>query len=62
MRKVLLSLWLCVSVWLLLACSSNPEHPTLVDKLPVIYPDYIGVTIPADIAPLNFNLRGVNFM
>ena len=55
MRKVLLSLWLCVSVWLLLACSSNPEHPTLVDKLPVIYPDYIGVTIPADIAPLNFN-------
>ena len=55
MRKVLLSLWLCVSVWLLLACSSNPEYPTLVDKLPVIYPDYIGVTIPADIAPLNFN-------
>jgi len=55
MRKVLLSLWLCVSVWLLLACSSNPEHPTLVDKLPEIYPDYIGVTIPADIAPLNFN-------
>lgn len=55
MRKVLLSLWLCVSVWLLLACSSNSEHPTLVDKLPVIYPDYIGVTIPADIAPLNFN-------
>lgn len=55
MRKVLLLLWLCVSVWLLLACSSNPEHPTLVDKLPVIYPDYIGVTIPADIAPLNFN-------
>jgi hypothetical protein len=55
MRKVLLSLWLCVSVWLLLACSSNSEHPTLVDKLPVIYPDYIGVTIPVDIAPLNFN-------
>ena len=55
MRKVLLSLWFCVSVWLLLDCSSNPEHPTLVDKLPVIYPDYIGVTIPADIAPLNFN-------
>ncbi len=27
-----------------------------VDRLPDIYPDYIGVTIPADIAPLNFNV------
>ena len=26
------------------------------DTLPDIYPDYIGVTIPAGIAPLNFNL------
>ena len=26
-----------------------------MDTLPDIYPDYIGVTIPADIAPLNFN-------
>jgi hypothetical protein len=27
----------------------------MVERLPDIYPDYIGVTIPADIAPLNFN-------
>jgi len=26
-----------------------------VDQLPAIYPDYIGVTIPVGIAPLNFN-------
>jgi hypothetical protein len=25
------------------------------DALPAIYPDYVGVTIPAEIAPLNFN-------
>ena len=25
------------------------------DTLPDIYPDYVGVTIPAEIAPLNFN-------
>ena len=55
MKHLLLSLSLCASVFLVLSCGSNPEHPTIVDKLPEIYPDYIGVTIPADIAPLNFN-------
>ena len=38
-----------------MACSSEPENVIKVDRLPEIYPDYIGVTIPADIAPLNFN-------
>ncbi|MBR6868668.1 MAG: PD40 domain-containing protein [Bacteroidales bacterium] len=38
---------------LLAACSGNT---TFVEELPAIYPDYIGVTIPAGIAPLNFNL------
>ena len=55
MKHLLLSLSLCASVFLVLSCGSNPEHPTIVDKLPEIYPDYIDVTIPADIAPLNFN-------
>ena len=27
----------------------------MVNDLPKIYPDYVGVTIPAEIAPLNFN-------
>ena len=39
-----------------MSCHSVPEHPTMVEKLPEIYPDYIGVTIPADIAPMNFNM------
>ena len=44
-----------LGIWLLLACSSQPTDPILVDRQPEIYPDYIGVTVPADIAPLNFN-------
>ena len=54
MKHLFLSLCLCVSVSLL-SCSSGPDNPTLASQLPEIYPDYIGVTIPADIAPLNFN-------
>ena len=54
MKHLFLSLCLCVSVFLL-SCSSGPANPTQASQLPEIYPDYIGVTIPADIAPLNFN-------
>ena len=41
---------------LLLACTSRPENPVAVNDMPNIYPDYIGVTIPAEVAPLNFNM------
>lgn len=44
-----------VGCWLLAACSSHPTNVSKVDQLPEIYPDYIGVTVPVDIAPLNFN-------
>lgn len=46
---------LCLAL-LFTSCGSRPENPMRVDALPNIYPDYIGVTIPADIAPLNFNV------
>ena len=49
------SLCLCVFVFHFFSCTSEPKDVTKVDALPEIYPDYIGVTIPADIAPLNFN-------
>lgn len=55
MRKLILSLCLGVSTFQLLSCSSGPENPTMVGQLPAIYPDYVGVTVPAEIAPLNFN-------
>ena len=44
-----------IGVLLLLACTSRPTAPVQVARLPDIYPDYIGVTIPVGIAPLNFN-------
>jgi hypothetical protein len=43
------------------SCASAPYNPTKVDALPAIYPDYVGVTIPAGIAPLNFNWAGGDF-
>ena len=47
--------WLPLLAACLLAASCTGST-TYVDFLPEIYPDYIGVTIPADIAPMNFNL------
>lgn len=44
-------------IWMLLACSSRPENVQVVDQLPVIYPDYVGVTVPVGIAPLNFSMK-----
>ena len=38
-----------------ISCTHSPKDVVKVDSLPEIYPDYIGVTIPADIAPLDFN-------
>ena len=48
--------WLPILTACLLAVACTNKGTTLEDFLPEIYPDYIGVTIPADIAPLNFNL------
>ena len=43
---------------LLAACSPHVENAVEKDTLPPIYPDYTDVTIPRNIAPLNFMLRG----
>ncbi len=39
------------------SCSDTPSDVTEVNALPNIFPDYAGVTIPAEIAPLNFNAK-----
>ncbi len=39
------------------ACTPVPREVTVVDGLPETYPVYQGVTIPGNIAPLNFLLR-----
>ena len=50
---------LAVLAIVLAACSAHPSVPqeaTSVDALPEIFPDYTEVTIPSNIAPLNFML------
>ena len=41
----------------LLSCTPTPENVQKSDALPPLYPDYCDVTIPVNIAPLNFLLR-----
>ena len=42
---------------LLASCSAGHENAVKQNSLPHIYPDYAGVTVPVNIAPLNFLLR-----
>ena len=42
---------------LLAACTPSPKDERESDDYPDIYPDYVGVTVPCNIAPLNFMLR-----
>lgn len=52
MNRFLLSL---VPAVILVACSRGTTE--MVDVLPPVFPDYVGVTVPAQIAPMNFNLQ-----
>jgi hypothetical protein len=38
------------------ACNKKVENAQTINENPVIFPDYTGVTIPSNIAPLNFNV------
>lgn len=51
--KYILSIAICS---LLAACSQHPVNIIQVASQPSIYPDYKNVTIPARIAPMNFNV------
>lgn len=42
---------------ILASCTPTPENVQKSNELPPIYPDYCDVTIPENIAPLNFLLR-----
>ncbi len=42
----------------LVGCRQEPADAVLVKQQPAIYPDYIDVTVPAGMAPLNFNVLG----
>lgn len=45
-------------VLLVVACSPSPSNVVEVKEAAPIYPDYTDVTIPQNIAPLNFLVRG----
>ena len=57
----LLAMLMCMVV----SCTTKPTDAIVANDYPRIYPDYIGVTIPVDIAPLDFNcadVKEVRFM
>lgn len=45
---------LCSTLFFLTSCTETPSDVQQINQLPSIYPDYIGVTIPVGIAPLDF--------
>ena len=52
-------LLLAVAMLLLSSCANHPDAPSYakeVKSLPTIFPDYCNVTVPYNIAPLNFML------
>ena len=51
-----LSFYLLTLLLFLAACSEAVSDSRQETAQPAIYPDYIGVTIPVNIAPLNFNM------
>lgn len=55
--NTLLAVCLASSI-LLSSCMKAVENPQVVNENPQIFPDYVGVTIPAGIAPMNFNVIG----
>lgn len=46
-----------IIICLILMSCNKPENVKMSHTLPPIYPDYINVTIPVNIAPLNFLMR-----
>ena len=48
-----------IACMLMTGCGGDvPENPVQRQDTPTIFPDYIGVTVPVGIAPLNFNYAG----
>lgn len=50
-----------MAAMMLASCTEKPENVTRVDKVPAIFPDYSGVTIPDGIAPMDFNVTGDDY-
>lgn len=47
-----------LTIWLLLSCGPEKVTDAILSELPPeIYPDYVDVTIPVNVAPLNFTMQ-----
>lgn len=57
MRKFFIHIILLGFLSFLTSCTPTPKDVVMQDEQPPIYPDYCDVTIPENIAPLNFLLR-----
>lgn len=53
-RSILVFLTLATAVSGLAGCSSWDEPKSSTDQQPPLFPDYSGVTVPSNIAPMNF--------
>lgn len=54
MKQLLLSL---LTFFLYIGCTENRVASKLGNTYPDIFPDYKGISIPINIAPLNFTVR-----
>ncbi len=52
------SLLLTGSIALFISCSNGHRADRAIDQYPNIFPDYKDVTVPCNIAPLNFEVQG----
>ena len=64
-KQYFVGAWLMGAMLGLGSCMSKPgilvpTNPIQANQLPKIYPDYIGVTVPATIAPLNFHVEDID--
>ena len=60
MKRIIGKLYILVLLVLpeiLVSCTPTPENVQKSQEMPSIYPDYCDVTIPVNIAPLNFLVR-----
>jgi len=56
MRRFVFCIYIWISFWGLISCNS-PKDVLTSEDMPPVYPDYTEITIPCNIAPLNFMLR-----
>ncbi|HAH24177.1 MAG TPA: hypothetical protein DCL77_10545, partial [Prolixibacteraceae bacterium] len=57
MIKYLHTITIVILIALINSCSTDISNYSQVDRLPVLFPDYTGIVIPPNIAPLNFVIK-----